>query len=132
VGAVCEGRLVREVCFFKVAGGGPRDGLGFVFFSVEGFRVNVDFVVVALARLGERARAWCACNEFEGWALPDARLRDCLEAGGAAAAVFEPDEAVCAVKDAGSLIGRVGDRGLGFTNPVCGGEGGILVLGADP
>jgi hypothetical protein len=58
VGAVCEGRLVREVCFFNVAGGGPRDGLGFVFFRVEGFRVNVDFVVVALARLGERASAW--------------------------------------------------------------------------
>lgn len=50
--------------------------------------------------------------------------------GGAAVAVFEPDEAVCAVKDAGSLIGLVGERGFGFTNPVCGGEGGILVFGA--
>jgi hypothetical protein len=85
---------------------------------VDGFRVNVDFVVVALARLGERASAWWACNEFEAWALPDARLRDCLEVGGAAAAVFEPDEVVWAVKDAGSLIGRVGDRGLGLTKPV--------------
>lgn len=37
---------------------------------------------------------------------------------------------MCAVKDAGSLIGRVGERGLGFTKPVCGGEGGILVFGA--
>lgn len=43
-------------------------------------------------------------------------------------AVFEPDDVVCAVKDAGSLIGLVGERGLGFTKPVCGGEGGILVF----
>ncbi len=45
---------------------------------------------------------------------------------------MDPDEAVCAVRDAGSLIGRVGDFGLGLTKPVCGGDGWILVLGAEP
>ena len=45
---------------------------------------------------------------------------------------MDPDEAVCAVRDAGSLMGRVGDFGLGLTKPVCGGEGWILVLGAEP
>jgi hypothetical protein len=56
--------------------------------------------------------------------LPDARLSDCLEdVCGGAVAVLEPDEAVWAVSEAGSLIGRVGDFGLGFTKPVCGGDG---------
>jgi hypothetical protein len=65
--------------------------------------------------------------------LPDARLSDCLEdVRGGAVAVLEPEEAVWAVRDAGSLIGRVGDFGLGFTKPVCGGDGWILVLGAEP
>jgi hypothetical protein len=65
--------------------------------------------------------------------LPDARLSDCLEeVCGGAVAVLEPEEAVCAVRDAGSLMGRVGDFGLGFTKPVCGGDGWILVLGAEP
>jgi hypothetical protein len=65
--------------------------------------------------------------------LPDARLSDCLvEVGGAAVAVLEPEEVVCAVRDAGSLIGLVGDFGLGFTKPVCGGDAGILVFGAEP
>lgn len=41
---------------------------------------------------------------------------------------FDPDEAVWAVRDAGSLTGRVGDLGFGLTKPVCGGDGGILVL----
>jgi len=64
--------------------------------------------------------------------LPDARLSDCLvDVGGGAVAVLEPEEAVCAIRDAGSLIGRVGDFGLGFTKPVCGGDAGILVLGAE-
>jgi hypothetical protein len=35
------------------------------------------------------------------------------------------------VSDAGSFTGRVGDLGLGLTKPVCGGDGGILVFGAD-
>ena len=47
-------------------------------------------------------------------------------------AVLEPDEAVWAVKDAGSLTGRVGDFGLGLWNTVCGGESPILVFGTDP
>lgn len=65
--------------------------------------------------------------------MPDARLSDCLEdVCGGAVAVLEPDEAVWAVREAGSLIGRVGDFGLGFTKPVCGGDGWILVLGAEP
>ena len=65
--------------------------------------------------------------------LPEARLSDCLvDVGGGAVAVLEPEEAVCAVRDAGSLIGRVGDFGLGFTKPVCGGDAGILVFGAEP
>jgi hypothetical protein len=51
---------------------------------------------------------------------------------GGAVAVFEPEEAVCAVKDAGSLIGLVGERGFGFTKPVCGGDGGIFVFTAAP
>lgn len=43
--------------------------------------------------------------------------------------VLDPDEAVCAVRDAGSLIGFVGDLGLGFLNPVWGGgDAAILVL----
>ena len=37
-----------------------------------------------------------------------------------------------AVNDAGSLTGLVGDLGRGLWNPVCGGEAGILVFGADP
>jgi hypothetical protein len=46
--------------------------------------------------------------------------------------VFEPDEAVCAVREAGSLTGLVGDLGLGFLNPVWGGEAPIFVFGAAP
>lgn len=68
---------------------------------MEGLRVTVD------ARLGEREM------------FPDARERDCR--GGAAGGelvVLEPEEAVCAVREAGSLIGRVGERGLGFWNPI--------------
>ena len=49
-----DGRLCREGCFFNAPGGGPREGLLLPLFSVEGLRVNVDFVVVVLARLGER------------------------------------------------------------------------------
>ncbi len=65
--------------------------------------------------------------------LPDERLSDCLvELGGGAVAVLEPEDAVWAVSDAGSLIGRVGDFALGFTKPACGGDAGILVLGAEP
>lgn len=54
-------------------------------------------------------------------------------AAGGDADVFEPEEAVCAVREAGSLTGRVGDFGRGFLKPVCGGDSlGILVLGAEP
>ena len=38
---------------------------------------------------------------------------------------------MCAINDAGSLTGRVGDLGLGLTKPVCGGEAWIRVFGAD-
>jgi len=55
-GAVCCGRLCRDVCFFNAAGGGPSDGLLDPGFKVDGFRVRVDFAVV-LARLGERDTA---------------------------------------------------------------------------
>ena len=41
---------------------------------------------------------------------------------------FDPEEAVWAVSDAGSLTGRVGDLGFGLTKPVCGGDAWILVL----
>ena len=64
--------------------------------------------------------------------FPEARLSDCRDGGAAEVAVLEPEEAVCAIREAGSLTGRVGDFGLGFTKPVCGGEGCILVLGAEP
>lgn len=64
--------------------------------------------------------------------MPEARLRVCLAGGGADVAVFEPEEAVCAVSEAGSLTGRVGDLGLGLTNPVCGGDAGIRVFAAAP
>lgn len=59
--------------------------------------------------------------------FPDARLND-WRPGGGEFVVFDPDEAVCAVKEAGSLTGLVGDLGLGFLNPVCGGEAPILVF----
>lgn len=113
-----DGRLCREGCFFNVPGGGPREGLLLPLLSVEGLRVNVDFVVVVLARLGERVEAWCAWRELVDVMFPDARLRDCRGGGTAPVAVFEPDEAVCAVKEAGSLTGLVGDLGLGLWNPV--------------
>ena len=64
--------------------------------------------------------------------MPEARLSDCLPVGAGAPAVFDPEEAVWAVKDAGSFTGLVGDLGLGLTNPVCGGDAWILVLGAGP
>lgn len=63
--------------------------------------------------------------------VPEARLSDCLGAGGGAPASFDPEEAVWAVSDAGSLTGRVGDLGFGLTKPVWGGDGGILALGAE-
>ena len=95
-------------------------------------RVNDFRAVVALTRLGDRDREGFISNGFAAWEFSDARLRDRLtdKAGGPVAAVFEPEEAVCAVRDAGSLRGRVGERGFGFTKPVCGGEGGILVFDA--
>lgn len=128
---VPPGKLCLDDCFFRVEGGGPRDGLLLVLLIIEGLRFNVEAVVVA--RLGDRAIALCACNEFACWTLPDARLSDCLLAdSGAAPAVLDPDEAVCAVKDAGSFTGLVGDLGFGLTNPVCGGEACIRVLGAEP
>ena len=51
-------KLWREVCFFKLAGGGPREGLPEVevLFKVDGLRVTVDVLLVdaLLLRLGER------------------------------------------------------------------------------
>lgn len=91
----------------------------------------VDFAVVVLARLAGRADARGACRVVD-WAFPDARLSDCRTGGPPPAAVLEPEEAVWAVKDAGSLTGRVGDLGRGLTKPVWGGEGGILVVAAAP
>lgn len=41
---------------------------------------------------------------------------------------MDPEDAVCAVREAGSLTGRVGDLGLGLTKPVWGGDAGIRVL----
>lgn len=102
--APAAGRLVRDGCFFSFEGGGPSDGL-------------------LLARLGDRD--WAVPGN-----VPDALLSDCLAAGGGGVDSFEPEEAVCAVSDAGSLIGRVGDLGFGFTKPVCGGDAWILVRGA--
>lgn len=103
-------------------------------FSVEGLRVNDFGAVVVVARLGEREIVAWVCRGFVACEFPDARLSDLrlVVVCGGATAVFEPEEAVCAVKEAGSLIGLVGERGLGFTKPVCGGEGGILVFGFAP
>lgn len=61
-----------------------------------------------------------------GWALPDERVSEARLVGGAAAAVFDPEDAVWAVSEAGSLMGLVGDLGLGFTNPVADGTGRVL------
>lgn len=102
-------------------GGGPSDGLLLPLFRVEGLRFNVE--ALELARLGDRVTAWCVCKELADVILPDARLRDCLLVGAVAVAVLEPEEAVCAVRDAGNLTGLVGDLGFGFTKPVCGGDG---------
>ena len=60
--------------------------------------------------------------DCKSWAFPDARLSDC-RVGNAADVVLDPDDAVCAVREAGSFTGRVGDLGLGLTNPVRGGDG---------
>lgn len=106
-GALEGGKLCLDDCFFNVEGGGPREGL-LLCPRVDGLRVKVDVVV---ARLGERD---------SGWEFPDARLRErrITGAGAAAEAVLEPEEAVCAVKEAGSFTGLVGDLGFGLTNPV--------------
>lgn len=132
-GAVC-GRLCLDDCFFSCEGGGPRDGRLCDWLSVDGLRVRDFGAVAVLARLGDRDTGGCACREFVAWEFPDARLEERLEAVGCgdAIAVLEPEEAVCAVKEAGSLIGLVGDRGLGLTKPVCGGEGGIRVFAEAP
>lgn len=93
------------------------------------------FVVVdvVLTRDGERV-VCCVLREFEtcggcAEAREYERLLSVRCVG--AAAVLDPEEAVCAVKEAGSLIGRVGDRGRGLTKPLCGGEAPILVLNAE-
>lgn len=109
-------------------GGGPSEGL----LKFEALRLIADFVVRVLARLGERVAAWCACREFVGCTLPDARLRDCLTGGELPVAVLDPEDAVCAVREAGSLMGRVGDFGRGLMKPVWGGDGGILVFAGAP
>ena len=64
--------------------------------------------------------------------MPDARLSVCRTCCGGEAFVFDPEEAVCAVRETGSLTGRVGDFGRGFLNPVWGGDSLILVFGTDP
>jgi hypothetical protein len=99
-----------------VEGGGPRDGLLLPLFRVEGLRFNVE--AVELARLGDRDTVWSVGTECVVWRLPDARLSDCLLAGAGPVAVLDPEEAVCAVRDAGSLTGLVGDLGFGLTKPV--------------
>ena len=116
-GAIWAGRLGRDGCFFRDVGAGPSDGLLVGLFAVDGFpEVEEDSVGAGiLASLGDRERA-LASDELLG-KLPDARLSDCLPVGGAAES-FEPEEAVWAVSDAGSLTGRVGDLGLGLTKPV--------------
>ncbi len=103
-------------------GGGPSEGLFVALLRVEVLRARPVFEVT-VALLGDRVDP--------DWMFPDALLRDCL-LGGGAFAVLDPEEAVCAVRDAGSLTGLVGDFGRGLWNPVCGGDAGILVFGADP
>jgi len=113
-------KLCRDGCFFKAAGGGPREGLLVVLFRVDGFRGCLA-AAVPLTRLGERGNPWLDCRLLTGCALPEARLSDCRE-GGDPEAVLEPEDAVCAINEAGSLTGLVGDLGFGFTKPVCGGD----------
>jgi hypothetical protein len=120
-GAV-DDNVVLDGCFFKLLGGGPSDGRLVALLRVDGFLVGPVFEEV-VARLGDLV--------LPDWIFPDALLRDCL-LGGGALAVFDPEEAVCAVRDAGSLTGFVGDFGLGLWNPVCGGDGGIFVFTAGP
>jgi len=94
-----------------------------VLFKVDALRVSVDvlLVEVVLVRLGERTTPLWACRLLVEGDFPVARLSE-RRGGGAEVAVFDPDDAVCAIKEAGSLTGRVGDLGFGFTNPVCGGD----------
>lgn len=81
-------------------------------------------VVETLALLGERA------SESMVWITPLARDNDWR-----GALTLEPDAAVWVVRPAGSLTGRVGDLGLGLTNPLLEGDGwsgGGLLMDADP
>lgn len=103
--------------------------------SRDEFRGGAMLLVeVVLIRLGERFCVCCVRREFVTCGgCADARekpLRLSVRCAGETA-VLEPDDAVCAVNEAGSLIGLVGDRGLGLTNPDCGGEAPILVLNAE-
>jgi len=103
-GAVFCDRFGLDGCFFKSFGGGPREGRCVALLRVAGFLAPL-VLEVTVARLGERVDPDVI--------FPDALLKDCL-LGGGAFAVLDPEDAVCAVKEAGSLTGLVGDFGRGL------------------
>ena len=106
-GAACLGRLCLDDCFRRDAeGGGPRAGRAFS--SLEDLCRNSCFGP-RLVLLGDRDTT-----------LVDAPS-DCWAGAAAAAATFESDEDVGAVKDDGSLTGFVGNLGLGLMK-VLGGD----------
>ena len=74
--------------------------------------VAVVATVATLALLGDRP------SDSPIGKLPLARDSDCREG-----LTFETEAAVWVVRPAGSLTGRVGDLGLGLTNPALAGDG---------
>ncbi len=106
--------FVGGYSFAACFGGGPKLGRGRLMVELcllrllfaPGFVAEV-VAVEALALLGERPTGSIV------WMVPLARECDCR-----AALTLEPEAAVWVISPAGSRTGRVGDLGLGLTNPM--------------
>lgn len=117
--------------FFCNVEGGPSDGLVAPFFNGAALRDTGGcdaFGGLDLGALLVPARL-CERGAPSDLMAPDARLCVC-RVGGVEVTPFEPEEAVGARSEAGSCTGLVGDLGLGLLDPLCGGDGGFLVLAA--
>jgi len=114
--STCFSFLMGGYSLADCFGGGPKLGRGRLMVELCLLRLLPPATAVAtvdtLPLLGERP------SDSAVWKLPLFLESDCREG-----LTLEPDEAVCVVKPAGSLTGRVGDLGLGLTNPVPAGEG---------